>query len=61
MRKGRHLILALIGAALFTWVVARVGLPAILQQFNAMRIALPILSLLACAAFCCRRLLGRRP
>ena len=43
MRKGRHLILALIGAALFTWVVARVGLPAILQQLKAMRLALPIL------------------
>ena len=43
MRKGRHLILALIGAALFSWVVARVGLPAILQQLSAMRLALPIL------------------
>jgi glycosyltransferase 2 family protein len=43
MRKGRHLILALIGAALFTWVVARVGLPAILQQLKAMRLAFPIL------------------
>jgi Lysylphosphatidylglycerol synthase TM region len=43
MRKGRHLVLALIGAALFTWVVARVGLPAILQQLKAMRLALPIL------------------
>jgi hypothetical protein len=43
MRKGRHLVLALIGAALFSWVVARVGLPAILQQLNAMRLALPIL------------------
>jgi hypothetical protein len=61
MRKGRHLILALIGAALFTWVVARVGLPAVLQQLNAMRLACQFCSSLACAAFCCRRLLGRRP
>lgn len=43
MRKGRHLILALIGAALFTWVIAHVGLPAILQQLKAMRVAFPIL------------------
>lgn len=43
MRKGRHLILALIGAALFTWVVVHVGLPVILRQLKAMRLALPIL------------------
>jgi hypothetical protein len=43
MRKGRHLILALIGAALFTWVVVHVGLPAILQQLKAVRLAFPIL------------------
>jgi len=47
MRKGRHLILALIGAALFTWVIARVGLPTILQQVRAMAIALPILLILS--------------
>jgi hypothetical protein len=43
MRKGRHLILALAGAGLFIWVIARVGLPTIMQQIRAMRIALPIL------------------
>jgi hypothetical protein len=43
MKKSRHLLLALIGAALFAWVIARVGLPPILQQVRAMSIALPIL------------------
>ena len=43
MKRGRHLIVALIGAALFAWVIARVGLPAILHQVRAISIALPIL------------------
>jgi hypothetical protein len=47
MKKGRQLVLALIGAALFTWVMARVGLPTILHQVRAMSIALPILLMLS--------------
>jgi len=49
MRRGYHLIVALIGAALFVWVIARVGCPAILHQARAMRVTLPIvLSLSLC-------------
>jgi hypothetical protein len=47
MRKGRHLLLALVGVALFTWVIVRVGVPAILHQAKAMSIALPILLVLS--------------
>jgi hypothetical protein len=41
MRRG-HLVVALLGAMLFSWVIVRVGLPVILQQIRAMRVALPI-------------------
>lgn len=42
MKRARELALALIGAALFGWVIARMGLPAFLQQVRAMSIALPV-------------------
>lgn len=42
MKRARELALALIGAALFGWVIARMGLPAFLQQLKAMSIALPV-------------------
>ena len=42
MKKG-HLIIALIGALLFAWVLVHAGWSAILQQLKAMRVALPIL------------------
>jgi hypothetical protein len=42
MKRGRQLVLALIGVALFGWVIVRVGLPAFLQQMRAMSIALPV-------------------
>lgn len=42
MKRGRQLTLALIGAALFGWVIVRVGLPAFLHQVRAMSIALPV-------------------
>lgn len=49
MRRGRHLIVAVIGVALFAWVIARVGWPALLHQVSAMRVTLPIvLSLSLC-------------
>ena len=47
MKRGRHLVVVLIGAGLFTWVIAHVGLHAILQQVKAMSIALPILLMLS--------------
>ena len=43
MKRGRQLVLVLIGAGLFTWVVAHVGLHTILHQVKAISIALPIL------------------
>lgn len=41
MKKG-HLIIALLGLALFTWVIAHMGLASIAQQLKAVRIALPL-------------------
>jgi hypothetical protein len=41
MRKG-HLIPAITALLLFGWVIAHVGLPAMLVQLKAMRVALPI-------------------
>jgi Lysylphosphatidylglycerol synthase TM region len=46
MKKG-HLILALAGAASFAWVMAHIGLPAILQQLAGVRTALPIVLLMS--------------
>lgn len=46
MRKG-HLIVALLGAVLFIWVIAHLGLPAIAQELRAVRIALPIVLLMS--------------
>ena len=40
MKKG-HLIIAASAAVLFTWVIARMGLPSMVQQLKAARIALP--------------------
>src|SRR5438309_8061059 len=42
MRKAA-LLAALVGAALFAWVIQHMGLSAILQQLKALRFALPIL------------------
>src|SRR5438270_1541737 len=42
MRKAA-LLAALVGAALFVWVIQHMGLSAILQQLKALRFALPIL------------------
>jgi len=47
MRRGRQVVLALIGAVLFIWVLAHVGVSALLQQLKAMSIALPILLMLS--------------
>ena len=41
MRKG-HIIAAVTALLLFGWVIAHVGLPAMLAQLKAMRVALPI-------------------
>jgi hypothetical protein len=41
MRKG-HLIAAAVALALFAWVIAHIGLSAMLVQLKAMRVALPI-------------------
>ena len=41
MKKG-PLIVALVGAAIFAWVITHIGLPAILQQLAGVRAALPI-------------------
>jgi len=41
--KKSNLLVALVGMALFTWVIAHMGLPAILQQLKSLRVALPIL------------------
>jgi len=46
MKRGR-LILALMGAAIFAWVITHIGLPAILQQLAGMRTALPIVLLMS--------------
>jgi hypothetical protein len=46
MRKS-HLIFALIGGILFTWVIARIGLSAITHVLRAMRNALPIVLVLS--------------
>jgi hypothetical protein len=41
MRKG-HIIAAVVSLVLFGWVIAHVGLSAMLVQLKAMRVALPI-------------------
>ncbi len=41
MRKA-HLIAPVVGAVAFAWVIAHVGLPTMMEQVKAMRIALPI-------------------
>ena len=46
MKKG-HLIVGLLGAGLFIWVIAHMGRPAVAQELKAMRIALPIVVLLS--------------
>src|SRR5215510_305320 len=46
MKKG-HLIVALAGVVLFMWVIAHMGLPAIVQELRAVRIALPIVLLMS--------------
>jgi hypothetical protein len=40
-RKG-SLLLAVVGTALFTWVIVHAGPAAILQQLRALRVALPV-------------------
>lgn len=46
MKKG-HLIVGAVGVALFFWVIAHMGRAAIVPQFKAMRIALPLLLLMS--------------
>jgi Lysylphosphatidylglycerol synthase TM region len=46
VKKG-HLIVALVGAAIFAWVITHIGLPAILQQLAGVRTALPIVLLMS--------------
>ena len=46
MKKG-HLILALVGAPFFVWVITHIGLPAIVQQLVGVRTALPIVLLMS--------------
>lgn len=41
MKKG-HLIMAVLAIVLFAFVIAHIGLPSMVQQLKAMRIALPI-------------------
>lgn len=45
--KRTQLIIALAALVLFGWVIARVGLPAIVAQLKAMRVALPIVMALS--------------
>ena len=45
--KKNHLFFALVGAALFGWVIVHVGPQAILQQLKVIRIALPVLVILS--------------
>jgi len=40
--KKAHLIAPIVGAAAFAWVIAHVGLPTMMEQVKAMRVALPI-------------------
>src|SRR5215475_12716217 len=46
MRKS-NLILAIVGAALFAWVIVHAGPTAIGRQLKALRVALPIVVLLS--------------
>jgi len=46
MKKG-HLIVGLLGVALFIWVIAHMGRPSVAQELKAMRIALPIVLLMS--------------
>ena len=46
MRKS-HLIAAAIALVLFAWVMAHVGLPRMVEQLKAMRVALPIVLVLS--------------
>src|SRR5690242_14160332 len=46
MKKG-HLIVALVGAAIFAWAIAHIGLPAILLQLAGVRSAIPIVLLMS--------------
>ena len=46
MRKG-HIIAAVVSLVLFAWVIAHVGLSAMLVQLRAMRVALPIVLVLS--------------
>jgi hypothetical protein len=40
--RKTHLIAPVVGAVAFAWVIAHVGLPTIMEQVKAMRVALPI-------------------
>jgi hypothetical protein len=40
--RKTHLIAPVVGAVVFAWVIARVGLPTMVEQVKAMRVALPI-------------------
>ena len=46
MKKG-HLIIALPGLVLFMWVIAHMGLAAMVQQLKAVRVALPVVLLMS--------------
>jgi hypothetical protein len=40
--RKTHFIAPVVGAVAFAWVIARVGLPTMVEQVKAMRVALPI-------------------
>ena len=45
----RNTVFAVIGVALWIWVMAHAGLPAIMHQLRALRVALPIVVALSLA------------
>ncbi len=45
--KKSHLIAAFIALALFAWVIAHLGLSRLIEQWKAMRVALPIVLILS--------------
>jgi hypothetical protein len=46
MRKS-HVIAALVAVVLFAWVIVHIGVPVLVREFTAMRIALPIVLVLS--------------
>lgn len=46
MKKG-HLIITILGVALFTWVIVHMGLPTLMEELKALRVAVPLVLLLS--------------